>query len=233
MKQRILIVDDEPAICDFLSYLLQDEGYRTAVAGDGEAAARAIEEEVPDLILLDIGLPGENGLILCQEYRRRGIPAIIVSSHDQQDDIIAGLELGAEDYIRKPYNNRELILRVRKVLGRGKIVREEEHPEVGELRIDLDRHRVHLRGREIRLTPTEYGIIEVLARRKGHLVTWQEILKLVWKTDQWEGGRELVKVNIRRLRKKIEEDPASPLYILTRRGRGELLPERLDRGGER
>lgn len=188
MKQRILIVDDEPAICDVLSYLLQDEGYETVVASDGEAAAREIIRDVPDLILLDIGLPGDNGLILCREYRRRGIPTVIVSSHDQQDDIIAGLEIGAEDYIRKPYNNRELILRVRKVLSRGQSGREDDLLRMGELQIDLERQRVYLAEREVRLTPTEYGILEYLTRRKGHLVTWQEILKQVWKAEQWEGG---------------------------------------------
>lgn len=232
MKQQILIVDDEPAICDFLSYLLEDEGYETVVASDGGAAEQAIQNHRPDLILLDIGLPGESGLSLCRKYRRRGIPTVILTSHDQQDEIIEGLEGGAEDYIRKPYNNRELVLRIRKVLSRRE---EAPAPDVlvtGNLRLDFDRQRLYRDDQEVLLTPTEYGILACLARRRGCLVTWQEILKEVWHADQWEGGRELVKVNIRRLRIKIEGDTSKPRYILTHRGRGYLFPDGTGNGEE-
>ncbi len=203
---------------------MKDEGYRVKSTATGEEGLALIRKEKFDLVLLDINLPGINGLEVCNRIKiSEHIPVIILSCRDQDSDVISGLEIGAEDYIRKPFNHKELTLRVKKLLIRS--AHTEEHPVIttGKLSINTDREEVFFESREIKLTPVEYKLLEVLGKKIDWVMSWQVLLKEVWGYENWEGGREIVKVNIRRLRKKIEPDPSQPVYLLTERGRGYKL----------
>jgi DNA-binding response OmpR family regulator len=183
-----------------------------------------VKKEHIDLILLDINLPGMSGLEVCNRIKvKEHLPIIILSCNDQDSDVISGLELGAEDYIRKPFNHRELVLRIRKQLERMDTSKQSSYIETGDLLIKTDREEVYIKSEKISLTPVEYKLLEVLGNRIEWVMSWQILLKDVWGYEDWDGGREIVKVNIRRLRKKIEPDPSQPVYLLTERGRGYKL----------
>ncbi|OQY36480.1 MAG: hypothetical protein B6229_09995 [Spirochaetaceae bacterium 4572_7] len=167
-----------------------------------------------------------NGLEVCNNIKTtQNTPVIILSCRDKDTDVISGLELGAEDYIRKPFNHRELILRVRTLLHRTKPLEKPTSIKTGALQIKLDKEEVYLNSKEIKLTPIEYKLLEVLGSKIDWVISWQVLLKNAWGYEDWDGGRELVKVNILRLRKKIEPDPSQPRYLLTERGRGYKLAQ--------
>lgn len=228
--QRVLVVDDESAIVNLLAFILEDGGYQVRSVGRGDTALEVTREWNPHLVILDIGLPGLNGLEVCRRLHAENTPVLVVSSHDQDDQVVAGLEEGADDYVTKPFNHRELLLRVEKLLQRtvpsggddsrlavGKPLK------VRDLLIDPAREEVTRAGATIQLTRTEYRILALLARTPEQPVQIETILARVWNNPDWEGGPEMVKVNIRRLRRKIEPDPNHPSYILNRRGLGYYL----------
>ena len=203
---------------------MKDEGFQVKTAPSGEEGLSVLKNEKIDLVLLDINLPGINGLEVCNRIKvTEQIPVIFLSCRDQDSDVISGLENGAEDYIRKPFNHRELVLRVRKLLKRSWHNKEQTTIETGDLCIKTDREEVYFNSKEIKLTPMEYKLLEVLGKKLDWVMSWQVLLKEAWGYEDWEGGREIVKVNIRRLRIKIEPDPSQPVYLLTERGRGYKL----------
>lgn len=222
----VLVVEDEPDVRDILEYLFVAEGYTVfAVTSAGEAWEIASSRSL-DIVVLDVELPGESGLTFCRRVKPLGIPVIMVSSHDRDDEVVAGLETGADDYVRKPFNNRELLLRVRRLLeqssgsGPG---RSTLRVVVGDLLVDREAARVWRGSDEIHLTPTEWNILDLLVGRRGQAQSVERILEYVWHTTTWDGGAEMVKVNIRRLRHKIERDPRQPEIVVNRRGRGYLV----------
>jgi len=226
MSQTILIVEDDPYIVNILEFVLEDEGYTVMKAESGEDGWAVIKSSHIDLVLLDINLPGVDGLKVCNKIKKQySIPVIIVSSRDRDDDVISGLEIGADDYIKKPFNHKEVILRIGKLLKRSAPDAAGRLVQTGKLSIDLGRESVYRDHLLISLTPTEFNILRCLAENLGRVVSWQVICREVWGTSEWEGGHELVKVNIRRLRKKIEEDPSQPEYIMNEWGKGYRLQD--------
>ncbi|MFO8043611.1 MAG: response regulator transcription factor [Alkalispirochaeta sp.] len=222
----ILVVEDEPDVRDILEYLFTVEGYTVLVASSAGAAWQNVSTGNPDLVILDVELPDESGLAFCRRVKPLGIPVIMVSSHDRDDEVVAGLETGADDYVRKPFNNRELLLRVRRLLEQNATAgagRSTLRVVVGDLLVDREAARVWRGEREIHLTPTEWNILDLLVGQRGQAQSVERILEHVWHTTTWEGGAEMVKVNIRRLRHKIERDPQQPQIVINRRGRGYLV----------
>ncbi len=224
MKGRILIIEDERDIAGILEYLLNDEGYDVTVAFSGEEGLALLEERNFHLVVLDLNLPSMDGLTVCNRIKQHGtVPVIILSARDRDSDVISGLEIGAEDYITKPFNHREFILRVGKILNRMKKMDSQKEITVGGIVINLEKGEVLVKGERVNLTPTEYDLLACLASRTGWVISWQVLLKEVWGHENWDGGREMVKVTVQRLRKKIEPDPHHPRYILTEWGKGYRL----------
>lgn len=236
-KKTILIVDDEKPIVDILVYNLQKEGYNTLEANDGEEAVRIAFEEQIDLILLDIMLPKMDGLTVCKKIRNSfNIPIIMISAKDEEIDKILGLELGADDYITKPFSVRELVARVkanlRKAEATTKIaeapkankneVEEENVVVIGELSLNLDKFEVKVRGKAIDLTLREFEVLRYLANQPGQVVTREVLLEKVWGYEYY-GDIRTVDVTIRRIREKIENDTSSPKILITKRGVGYYL----------
>ena len=221
MQFKILIIEDEPDIAGMLEYLLRDEGYDVVVAYTGAQGLDLVNNEEFHLIVLDLSLPGIDGLTVCNRIKQSStIPIIILSARDKDSDVISGLEIGAEDYITKPFNHREFILRVGKILKRLKLIDKHRVIKIDNIVINLEKDEVFVDSKRINLTPNEYSLLSCLASRAGWVVSWQALLKGVWGHEDWEGGREMVKVNIQRLRKKIEPDPHNPEYILNEWGKG-------------
>lgn len=221
MNPRILIIDDEPHLTGLLKYILLEEGYDSAVAVSGELGLLMARKEAFDLILLDINLPGMNGMEVCRELQKDANPPpiIFLSCRDDGEDAADGLESGGEDYITKPFNHRELALRIKKVLRRS-------GPPVfrcGNMLIDPHSEQVTIDSETVHLSPIEFSVILYLASVEGRVVSWQELIDKVWKYHDWEGGHEIVKVTIGRIRKKIETDSGSPRYIHNEWGRGYRL----------
>lgn len=224
MIQKILIIEDETDIADMIEYLLIDEGYAVSVAGTGEKGLELLDKDNFNLVVLDLNLPAMDGLTVCNAIKQRSsVPIIILSARDRDSDVISGLEIGAEDYMTKPFNHREFILRVGKILSRVRDMSRQKEVGVSDLVINMDRKEVLMGGEQISLTPIEYSLLTCLASRQGWVISWQVLLKEVWGHEDWEGGREMVKVTIQRLRKKIEPDPHHPVYILNEWGRGYKL----------
>ena len=221
MNLRILIVEDEPELVGILTFLLKGEGYDIDVAFDGEKALSEIQSNPPDMVLLDIMLPKMNGFELCNMIRRdTSIPVIILSAKIDDEYVIKGLELGADDYITKPFNHRELILRVNRLLTRTGKNKRTNAIVIGNIKILPASKEVFADSRKINVTPIEYRLLHCLAFNENRVLSWQSLLNEVWGREKWEGGNELVKVNIRRLRKKIEPDPSNPIYIINVWGMG-------------
>ena len=221
MQYKILIIEDEPDIAGMLEYLLRDEGYEATVAYTGEEGLQLVNEQEFHLVVLDLFLPEIDGLTVCNRIKKSStIPIIILSAKDGDSDVISGLEIGAEDYITKPFNHREFILRVGKILSRINLIEKQKEIKIDDLLINMERDEVHIAGERISLTPNEFALLLCLVSRAGWVISWQALLKDVWGYEDWEGGREMVKVNIQRLRKKIEPDPHSPEYILNEWGKG-------------
>lgn len=219
-EKRILVVDDEPHILRMLEFLIRDEGYRVYTSENGNSALQMVQEHSMDLVILDLNLPDIDGLKVCSCLGTAGIPTLILSSHDEDDYVVEGLERGALDYVRKPFNHRELILRIENLLERQSLNPSPCFLQSRDISINLNSEEVLCRGKRIHLSPTEYLLLVLLMKQKGSVVSWTEILEAVWDTREWAGAKQLIKVNIRRLRRKIEEDPNNPSLIISQWGRG-------------
>jgi two-component system, OmpR family, response regulator VicR len=230
MMKKILVVDDEKPIADILQFNLKKEGYEVVCAHDGNEALRKVEEFQPDLILLDIMLPQRDGMEVCREVRKKyEIPIIMLTAKDSEIDKVLGLELGADDYVTKPFSTRELIARVKANLRRHQQVinimdMEQESNEiaVGSLVIHPDAYVVSKRGETIELTHREFELLHYLAKHIGQVMTREHLLQTVWGYDYY-GDVRTVDVTVRRLREKIEDSPSHPTWIVTRRGVGYYL----------
>ncbi|PZQ90625.1 MAG: DNA-binding response regulator [Leifsonia xyli] len=220
---RILIVEDEPSLAEPLAFLLGREGYETAIAGDGRAALAEFDRNDADLVLLDLMLPGLSGTEVCRELRSRSsVPIIMLTAKDSEVDIVVGLELGADDYVTKPYSSRELLARIRAVLRRR--VEIEEDPaesvlEAGLVRMDVERHAVSVGGKEVAMPLKEFELLEFLLRNAGRVLTRGQLIDRIWGSDYF-GDTKTLDVHIKRIRAKIEPDPANPRLLVTVRGLG-------------
>jgi two-component system, OmpR family, alkaline phosphatase synthesis response regulator PhoP len=222
----ILVVDDEELIQELLKFNLEKEGYQVITAYDGPEALKVLEESRPDLVVLDIMLPGMDGIEVCSQIRLnpkfRDLPLIMLTAKGEEIDKILGLEIGADDYITKPFSPRELVARIRARLRRMKPTEGENELLRGDLRIDLDRFRVSIRGEEVELTPKEFELLRVLAAHPGKVYSRDELLERVWGYE-YLGDTRTVDVHVRHLRQKVEKDPSNPEYIETLRGIGYRL----------
>ncbi len=219
---RILIVEDEVSFSDPLSYLLSREGYEVSVAENGHDALTTFDSSGADLVLLDLMLPGLSGVDVCRALRQRSnVPVIMLTAKDSEIDKVVGLELGADDYVTKPYSSRELLARIKAVLRRLSDP-EELMPttlESGPVRMDVERHVVTVRGQQVSLPLKEFELLEMLLRNSGRVLTRMQLIDRVWGTD-YVGDTKTLDVHIKRLRAKVEADPAHPSHILTVRGLG-------------
>jgi len=230
MEKRILVVDDEKPIADILQFNLQREGYEVICAYDGVEALQKVEELVPDLILLDIMLPQKDGMEVCREVRKKyDMPIIMLTAKDSEIDKVLGLELGADDYVTKPFSTRELLARVKANLRRHQPnAGAQEEPNdtseitIGSLVIRPDAYIVLKRGETIELTHREFELLYYLAKHIGQVMTREHLLQTVWGYDYY-GDVRTVDVTVRRLREKIEDNPSHPAWIVTRRGVGYYL----------
>ncbi|MDL2288805.1 response regulator transcription factor [Oscillospiraceae bacterium OttesenSCG-928-F05] len=224
MGKRILIVEDEKAICDILSFNLKREGYETAEAADGETGLRLALESNPDLILLDVMLPGIDGFEICKTVRAKGAgtPIIMLTAREDETDKVLGLELGADDYITKPFSMRELLARVKANIRRTALDSGAKAPEPADtngLRIDPERFNVYKNGKRLDLTQREFDLLKFLAASPGTVFSRESLMENVWNYDYY-GDLRTVDVTVRRLRSKLEDNPAEPDYILTKHGVG-------------
>ncbi|MGE4271389.1 MAG: response regulator [Desulfitobacterium sp.] len=222
----ILVVDDDELIQELLKFNLEKEGYQVLMASDGSEALSVVEEKVPDLVILDIMLPGMSGLEVCNQLRRvpklADLPVIMLTAKGEEIDKVLGLEIGADDYLTKPFSPRELVARIRARLRRNKPSEEKTDIVRQDLRIDLERFRVSVRGEYIELTPKEFELLRVLATHPGKVYTRDELLERIWGYE-YAGDTRTVDVHVRHLRQKIEKDPSDPEYIETLRGIGYRL----------
>ncbi|MCG7456158.1 response regulator transcription factor [Corynebacterium sp. ACRPH] len=220
VETKILVVDDDPAIAEMLTIVLQGEGFRTVVVGDGVEAVKAAEEHNPDLILLDVMLPGMNGIDVCKAIRETStVPIVMLTARTDTVDVVLGLESGADDYVHKPFKPKELVARVRARLRRTPEEAPAETIEVADLKIDVPGHQVIRDGQEIALTPIEFDLLVTLASRPRQVFSREELLEQVWGYRKSSDTR-LVNVHIQRLRSKVEKDPDDPKIIQTVRGIG-------------
>ncbi|HEX2131527.1 MAG TPA: response regulator transcription factor [Actinophytocola sp.] len=221
---RVLIVEDEESFADPLAFLLRKEGFTAAVAATGQQALDEFDRNGADIVLLDLMLPGMSGTDVCRALRQRStVPVIMVTARDSEIDKVVGLEIGADDYVTKPYSARELIARVRAVLRRGGETADGELlPQVlaaGPVRMDVERHVVTVDGTEIPLPLKEFDLLEYLLRNVGRVLTRGQLIDRVWGAD-YVGDTKTLDVHVKRLRSKIEPDPASPRHLVTVRGLG-------------
>ncbi len=221
---RVLVVEDEESYSDALAYLLRKEGYDVAVAGTGPDALAELDRNGADIVLLDLMLPGLPGTEVCRQIRQTSsVPVIMVSAKDDEIDKVVGLELGADDYVTKPYSPRELVARIRAVLRRG------QEPdlapstlEAGPVRMDVERHVVTVGGVEQRLPLKEFELLELFLRNPGRVLTRGQLIDRVWGAD-YVGDTKTLDVHVKRLRAKFEPDPSDPRYLVTVRGLGYKL----------
>ena len=224
---RVLIVEDEGALADPLAFLLRKEGFEAVVAGDGPSALGEFDRSGADIVLLDVMLPGMSGTDVCKQLRQRsGVPVIMVTARDSEIDKVLGLELGADDYVTKPYSARELIARIRAVLRRGADTGDDRGaPGVlaaGPVRMDTDRHTVAVGGQTVALPLKEFELLEYLLRNSGRVLTRGQLIERVWGAD-YVGDTKTLDVHVKRLRAKIEPAPSRPVHLLTVRGLGYKL----------
>lgn len=221
MAETILVVDDEEAIRELVRFNLERAGYRALTSVDAAGCLRAVEGETPDLIILDVMLPDMDGYELCRLLRRQTLtPVIFLTARDDEVEKIVGLELGADDYVTKPFSPRELVARVRAILRRtGDPDRDLETIAAGPFQIDLRSHEARLAGRSLALTPKEFDLLAYLARKKGQAVTRGRLLDDLWGSEYF-GDSRIVDVHIRHLREKVEGDSSRPRHIRTVRGVG-------------
>lgn len=217
---RILIVEDERSLSEPLAYLLGREGYTTQVAADGPSAVREFDRNRADLILLDLMLPGFPGTEVARQIRTRSqVPIIMLTAKDSELDIVVGLELGADDYITKPYKSRELLARIRAVLRRRDSPDDDRVLEVGDVRMDIERHTVLVRGTETAMPLKEFELLELLLRNSGRVLTRGQLIDRVW-GDDYVGDTKTLDVHVKRVRSRIERDPSDPVMLVTVRGLG-------------
>lgn len=228
--KKVLVVDDEKTISDIIVFNLEKEGFEIQVAHDGEAGLEKFNEISPDLVILDLMLPKMDGLEVCREIRKVStVPIIMLTAKDSEIDKVLGLELGADDYVTKPFSNRELVARVKANLRRHSSRSQQDEQAanvneivVGELIVHQDAYIISKRGEEIELTHREFELLHYLAKHIGQVMTREHLLETVWGYDYF-GDVRTVDVTIRRLREKIEDAPSHPTYIVTRRGVGYFL----------
>ena len=237
MGKKVLIVEDEQSIVDILSFNLTKEGYDTLEALDGPTGLQLALEQNPDLVLLDLMLPGMSGFDVCQKIRQAGslVPIVMLTAREEEDDKVRGLELGADDYITKPFKNRELMARVKANIRRVGMTPpapgpaaapEAGDPAAGErVRVDEERAAIYKDGVPLDLTQREYDLIRFLAARPGKVFSREALMEHVWNYEGYVGDVRAVDVAIRRLREKLEDDPASPMFIKTKRGMGYYFGE--------
>ena len=222
---RILVVEDEESFSDALSYMLRKEGFDVAVAATGPLALEEFDRAGADLVLLDLMLPGLSGTEVCRSLRgRSNVPVIMLTAKDGEIDKVVGLELGADDYVTKPYHTRELVARIRAVLRR-RAEPEELAPaalEAGPVRMDVDRHVVTVDGGAVSLPLKEFELLEMLLRNSGRVLTRMQLIERIWGAD-YVGATTTLDVHVKRLRSKIEPDPSNPRHLLTVRGLGYKL----------
>jgi DNA-binding response OmpR family regulator len=225
VAERILIIEDERAVARGLQYALEREGFGVLVAGTAREGIEMARQQAPDLIILDIRLPDGNGFDVCRELRRTlRQPILMLTACDEEVDRVLGLELGADDYVTKPFSLRELIARIRALLRRA--YGELSHPAPGErivfghVALDLEAHRAYKDGKDVGLTATEFKLLAHMAARPGRIFTRQELLQAVWGYPDYYGDERTVDVHIRHLREKVEDDPTNPVHITTVRGLG-------------
>ncbi|QLY32256.1 response regulator transcription factor [Nocardia huaxiensis] len=224
----VLIVEDEESLADPLAFLLRKEGFEVTVVGDGPSALAEFDRSGADIVLLDLMLPGMSGTDVCKQLRARGsVPVIMVTARDSEIDKVVGLELGADDYVTKPYSSRELIARIRAVLRRGAGDEPDSNGETsvleaGPVRMDVDRHTVQVNGKVVTLPLKEFDLLEYLLRNSGRVLTRGQLIDRVWGAD-YVGDTKTLDVHVKRLRSKIEADPAKPEHLVTVRGLGYKL----------
>jgi two-component system response regulator RegX3 len=222
---KVLIVEDEESMADPLAFLLRREGFSTEIAVNGPDALAEFDANGADIVLLDVMLPGMSGTEVCKQLRSRGaVPVIMVTARDSEIDKVVGLELGADDYITKPYSTRELVARIRAVLRRGAESDDASSPilQAGPVRMDVDRHVVNVHGQQTSLPLKEFDLLEYLIRNAGRVLTRGQLIDRVWGSD-YVGDTKTLDVHVKRLRAKIEPDPAAPRYLITVRGLGYKL----------
>jgi len=232
MVEKILVVDDEVALLETLAYNLKRQGYEVRTCGDGTTALHEARVFQPDLILLDVMLPGIDGFEVCRALRQESTtPVLMLTARDDEIDRVVGLEVGADDYMTKPFSMRELVARVKAMLRRVRMIREEIISEgavqapaaeilaFGDLEIDLTRHEIRLKGQVLAFKPKEYDLLLFMVQHRGKLVTRELILERVWGWN-YIGDSRTVDVHMRWLREKIEVDPSAPLFLITLRGAG-------------
>jgi DNA-binding response OmpR family regulator len=226
MSRTILVVDDEPRIVELARDYLEHAGFRVITAGDGRAALDSARRDRPDLVVLDLGLPGLDGLDVTRELRRDGsIPIVMVTARDDELDKLLGLELGADDYLTKPFSPRELVARVKAVLRRtDRPVDAADMIRVGELQLDVPRMRTEAAGRSVELTPTEFTLLATLARQPGRIFTRSQLLDALHGVA-FESYERAIDSHIKNLRRKLEPDPRQPRYVLTVYGVGYRLAD--------
>ena len=226
MGKTVLIIEDEQNIVDILSFNLSREGYDTLEALDGPTGLQLALEQNPDLILLDLMLPGMDGFEVCRRVREAGssVPIVMLTAREEEDDKVRGLELGADDYITKPFKNRELIARVRANIRRVDMTSAPSASSApagaGRVTVDEERATIYKDGRPMELTQREYDLIRYLAARPGKVFSREALMEHVWNYEGYVGDVRAVDVAVRRLREKLEDDPGQPKYIITRRGAG-------------
>lgn len=223
----VLIVEDEESLADPLAFLLRKEGFEATVVADGPSALAEFERSGADIVLLDLMLPGMSGTDVCKQLRARSsVPVIMVTARDSEIDKVVGLELGADDYVTKPYSARELIARIRAVLRRGSDTDDgaigDGVLEAGPVRMDVERHVVSVNGEQITLPLKEFDLLEYLMRNSGRVLTRGQLIDRVWGAD-YVGDTKTLDVHVKRLRSKIEADPANPVHLVTVRGLGYKL----------
>jgi two-component system response regulator RegX3 len=219
---RVLVVEDEESYSDPLAYVLRKEGFDVAVAETGPAALAEFDRSGADIVLLDLMLPGLSGTEVCRELRRRStVPVIMVTAKDAEVDKVVGLEIGADDYVTKPYSPRELVARVRAVLRRGTdpVEAPPDTLEAGPVRMDVERHVVSVNGNQVRLPLKEFELLELFLRNTGRVLTRGQLIDRIWGTD-YVGDTKTLDVHVKRLRAKVETDPSAPVHLVTVRGMG-------------
>ncbi|MFT4216035.1 MAG: response regulator transcription factor [Micropruina sp.] len=218
---RVLLIEDEDAYRETLGYLLRKEGFDVVEAADGTIGLAEFDRGGADIVLLDLMMPGLPGTEVCRRLRARSsVPVIMVSARDDEVDKVVGLELGADDYVTKPFSHRELVARIRAVLRRGQEIElEPDVLEVAGVRMDVERHQVWVRGAPVKLALKEFELLEILLRNAGRVMTRGQLIDRIWGAD-YVGDTKTLDVHVKRLRAKIEADPAEPTLLVTVRGLG-------------
>jgi DNA-binding response OmpR family regulator len=233
-KSTILVVDDEPRLLKWVAYNLESEGYSVLTTTDGQHALDLLKEHQPDLVLLDLMMLGMDGFAVCQAIRHcSAVPIIIVTARGQDQDKVRGFDLGADDYLTRPFSVEELLARIRAVMRRAQVTANDYSfalqttMTIGSLTIDGARHQVRMANRDLVLSPIEYRLLFYLAQNAGRVVTQEQLLEQVW-GEEYAGESHLLRVNMSRLRSKLEPDLAHPRYLLTKVGIGYLLASAAD-----